>query len=498
MSNITRAVDDVTYAVAHRQELVSQISCSFAENDLSHNIVAPQSVIKFIIDRHIKLYGKSFYDPKSKFNVAGVDTVIRRDLPNTHKCGLWIIDEAHHVVRGNKWGKAVAMFPNALGLGVTATPGRADGMGLGRHADGVFDAMVQNHMRMAQLIIEGYLTPFKILAPPVQLGLNNDDIGSTGDYKRPRMVDEVRKSSILGDVVNHYLTYAPGKIGVTFATDIKSAEDICAGFNSAGVPAAILTGNTGDKKRAKAIDDLTSGRIKQLINVDIVGEGFNLPAIEVVSFARPTASYGLYVQQFGRALRLMDGKTEAIILDHVGNVIRHGLPTQDRHWSLDRRDRKASPKDPDALPLKSCLECLGVYEAIHKECPYCGHVNVPANRNKPEFVDGDLTLLDFSVIDELHKKIAHINKNIDEIALPVSAGRLACLSVQKKHRERQEMQEELRENMALWSGAKKEQGYTLNQRQRLFFHRFGVDVLTAQTLGRGDAEKLNEKVKGEL
>jgi DNA repair protein RadD len=154
-------------AIAHRQELVSQISVALGLHGVRHRIIGSRNTIKFIIGLHLEAYGRSYYDPSSPVAVASVDTFIRRHnelaswLPQVT---LWVQDEAHHVVRGNKWGKAAEMLPNARGLGVTATPGRADGTGLGRQADGVFDELVMGPS-MREIITRGTLPTIGFTRP---------------------------------------------------------------------------------------------------------------------------------------------------------------------------------------------------------------------------------------------------------------------------------------------------------------------------------------------
>jgi len=312
------------------------------------------------------------------------------------------------------------MFPNARGLGVTATPERADGRGLGRWADGLFDEMVEGR-NMRDLINMGYLTDYRIFAPKTEdLYLENVKTGSDGDYTRESLKTAVRQSHVVGDVVKHYLRIAPGKLGITFATDVETATDIANQFNLAGVPAAVVSAKTPDHERISILRDFKARKLLQLVNVDLFGEGFDLPAIEVVSMARPTKSYSLYCQQFGRALRLMiseilagawdtytdaqrrafiaeSTKPYAIIIDHVGNIDPavggHGLPDAPHVWTLDAREKRSGGGKQDK-PTKVCIECTGFWEGYSTTCPYCGHVAVPGRRDGPEFVDGDLLELD--------------------------------------------------------------------------------------------------------
>ena len=498
ISNVVSAINELEQGkliviIAHRQELVSQISVSIAENGIEHNIIAGKSTIKFITQRHMKKFKRSYYRLQSPVIVASVNTIVNRNEINPSRVALWVIDEAHHVIRDNVWGRAVNKFSNARGLGVTATPCRSDGKGLGAgdRNDGVFHVMVRNKMTMGESIKAGNLSRFMIYAPSSDIDLTNVNITKGGDFSKPQLSDAVGKSHIVGDVVDHYMRLAKGKLGVTFVPDTKLGESVTKQFNNAGIPAALITAKTPDKERAGILDKFESRQLLQLVNVDIFGEGFNLPAIEVISFARPTASYGLFVQQFGRALRVLEGKTHAIIIDHVGNVQRHGLPTQIKDWTLDRREKVSKGKhDPDKMMLKVCKKCTGVYEAFHIKCPYCGDDNLPVVRKSPEFVDGDLVLLDISVIDELHKEISRIDS---EPRLPISKGQLVCRGVTRRHNERKEAQDALRLSMAKWS-AHHINNFNLRERQKMFYIKFGVDVLTAQTLGKQQAEKLRGKI----
>lgn len=486
-------------AIAHRQELVVQMSLAMARQGLHHRVIAPNNLIRWIAQVHTMELGRDYCRPNAPVAVAGVDTLIRRpkELQSwSKKVGLWVIDECHHLVRGNKWCTAVGMFPNARGLGVTATPERADGKGLGRHSDGVFDALVVGPS-MRQLINEGYLTDYRIACPPSNIDLSTVTTGAEGDYTRGKLGLATRKSSVMGDVVEHYGKWAHGKRGVTFTPDVETALAMAAGFNAAGIPAKMVCAKTPDRERREAIHQLESGKLLQLVNVDLFGEGFDLPAIEVISMARATQSYGLYVQQFGRALRLLKGKDRAIILDHVGNVARHGGPPDvPRQWTLDRRERRSNTtKDPNIVPIKTCTnpECMAPYEAVYPSCPFCGWVPTPGNRSAPEFVDGDLCELDAETLAAMRGEVAKVDQEAGAVQRMMEhAGHsyMVAKGAANRHTERQEQQGWLRESMSLWMGYQKAAGRGIREAQRRFFHRFGMDVLGAQALGRSDAEIL--------
>ena len=285
-------------AVAHRQELVSQISLALARNGVRHRIIGVSSLTKICVQLHMMEIGASYFDPTAMCAVAGVDTLIRmKDDPWFRQVTLGIQDEAHHMLGNNpsnmnKWGRAATMFPNARWLGVTATPNRADGRGLGRHAEGIMDAMVLAPA-MRDLINMGYLTDYRIFAPPSDIKLEDVPVTASGEFSQEPLRKAVHASHIVGDVVAHYRRLAMGKLGVTFAVDVESATEIAQSFNDAGIPAAIVHAETPTYDRVRLLNMFKKRELLQLVNVDLFGEGFDLPAIEVVSMARPTHSFPL-------------------------------------------------------------------------------------------------------------------------------------------------------------------------------------------------------------
>lgn len=495
-SKVMSDAQGIRLAIAHRQELVSQISLALARNGVRHSIVAPSSVRANIEAIHMAELGRRWVDQHSQCVVAGVDTLLRRAPDWLPRVALWVMDEAHHVLRENKWGKAIALMPNARGLGVTATPTRADGKGLGRHADGVFDEM-EIGPTMRDLIDMGYLTDYRIFAPPTDLDLSAVATGASGEFVAEQLRAAVHKSHVTGDVVSHYQRIAPGKLGVTFCVDIEAATETSAAFRAAGVPAEVVTSKTPDVLRSTILRRFRNREVLQLVNVDLFGEGFDLPAIEVVSMARPTQSYSLFCQQFGRALRLLDGKRRAIIIDHVENYRRHGLPDAGRTWSLERRERSGKGVKSDAIPLTSCqnVECAGVYERFHPCCPYCGHKPEPASRSAPQHVDGDLHELDPAVLAALRGEIARVD---GAPRIPQHLQGPAARAVYNNHLERQQAQAALRQSIALWAGYQRSLGRSDAEGYRRFFHGFGTDVGTAQTLGVREAEALRASIDEHL
>jgi DNA repair protein RadD len=529
-SDILRQHKGASCAIAHRQELVSQISLALAREEVKHRIIGPKEVVKLCVSLHMSEIGKAYYDPAAVCAVAGIDTLIRRgDVLKSwaDSVTLWAQDEAHHLLTSNKWGRGIELFPNARGLGVTATPLRADGKGLGRHADGVFDTMIVGPTAR-ELINMGYLTDYRIFCPQSNLNLSDVPVSQvTGDYNPIKLKTAVRRSKIIGDVVEHYLKIAPGKLGVTFATDVQTATDISNQFNAAGVPSLIVHADTPDHERIAAIKKFRTRQILQLVNVDLFGEGFDLPAIEVVSMARPTKSYSLYVQQFGRGLRpiIADNifsrwndytdaqrrayiatsiKPAAIIIDHVNNVDPmhggHGLPDGKRTWTLSRRDKRAANEETPE-PVRSCPNCTGVYKRYLPACPYCGFKPIPTQRNAPEFVDGDLCELDAATLAAMRDNVAAVDMPKEDYRLSlVSKGvpLVGQLANVKRHTARQEAQKILRESIAWWGGFQRALGRLDSESYKRFYFLFDTDVLTAQILKPNEALKLEEKINLKL
>lgn len=495
---------------AHRQELVGQISCALARMGIVHTFVAAASTIRFITNLHVMEFGRSFYSTTAGVCVASAQTLIRRDVANwASGVDLQIDDECHHVLRDNLWGKCHAKFPNAYGLGVTATPARADGKGLGRHADGVYDHMVLGPT-MRELISMGNLCDYKIFVPPTDLVLSDSMVSkTTGEYQKEKLNVAVEKSSIVGDVVKNYLRICPGKLGITFTTSVEKSGEIAASFTAAGVPAVSLSAQNTDVERADAIRDFSNGKIRQLVNVGLFDEGFDVPGLEVVCDAQPTKSLPKFHQKFGRGLRTKQGKTHAIYIDFAQNIKyttsdgrdigNHWLPDTPQVWSLDRREsRGKSETDPNEVKLTRCTGelCFQPYPAHLPACPWCGHVPAKSARSGPEFVEGDLFELPADMLAQMRGEISRIDMDAAAAAdahhMPNGMARAGFM---KNHRLRAEAQVALRAHISQWSGVMRNcVGFDDRSIYKAFYKQYGVDVLKAQTLGRPEAEALTARI----
>ncbi len=522
MGELARNHSGYGFAAAHRTELVGQISAALAREDIRHNIIAPSKTIKGIVASHMEEFGRSFYDPHAPWATGSVDTIIRRNAQDRflHELTKLFIDEGHHVLRDNKWGRMFGMFPNAVSALFTASPIRADGKGLGQHADGIVSALVEGPP-MRWLIDNGYLTDYQVVrARAEDLDLSEVHITAQGDYNQKEAAAAIKRSRrIVGDVVETYKRYAWGKLGVTFAVDIEHGKQLTDAYNAAGVPAAFLSADDDPDTRRRVIREFRQRKYWQLVNVDLFGEGFDLPAIECVSMARPTLSWALYAQQWGRALRLMisaelqrawdsyaaaqrlaliaaSEKPFAWIFDHVGNWYAHeGSPDMRKEpWSLDGRERRRSASD--AIPMRTCLGalCFQKYERFHTSCPHCGEAAPePGQRATPEQVDGDMELLDMGALAELRKAVAKVDSVMP--ALPYNASPEIAGAVTKRHAERQRAQSALRNAIATWR-ALQDGDDRVNQKR--FYLTFGTDLVSACALSSTDANRLRCAITDKL
>lgn len=500
--------------MVHRGELVAQLSESLADLGITHRVIASQTTVSMCVARHVKKYGRSFVHPQSPVGLASVQTLVKR-LDNLKQwlstLRLVLTDEAHHAVAAQYRTIYEALHPDCRQLGVTATPDRCDRKSLASAQKGVFDVMVEGPTPR-WLIEEGYLAPYKYFAPPPSIHMDDEDISpGTGEYKAEAVRKKSHESRIVGDVVQTYRDKALGKQAIAFVVDVETAQELAKAFNEAGIPAAAVSGKTADSQRIALMDKFAVKKLQVLVNVDLFDEGLDLPGVDAVIMARPTMSLGKFRQQIGRAMRPVyaDGfdmstregrlasiassiKPYAILIDHVENYKQHKFPDTERAWSLILPDGVTRKKNrDDEIPLTSCESCFQPYERIYPRCPHCGHKPVPAARSAPEFVDGDIVEFSPELIATLSGEVSRVD---GAPQVPHGASEIVKRSIEKRWRERQEAQRDLREAIALWAGAGRDAGKSDSEMYREFWFTFGVDVLTAQTLGATEAAQLKERI----
>ncbi len=342
---------------AHRKELLWQASEKLTAAGVEHGIIAPGAAAT---DHPVQ--------------VASVQTLARRPERATGYA-LVIIDEAHHSVAG-AWAGVIAANPDADILGLTATPERLDGRGLGRAAGGCFDALVLGPT-IAELQARRFLVRARVFAPPGQPDLTGVR-KVAGDWERGGLEKVMGGAQLVGDAVEHYRRLAPGRAAIAFCASVAHARQVAEAFRAAGFRAVAADGSMGDAERDAAIAGLADGTVEVLCCCDLISEGLDVPGVEVVILLRPTQSLCLHVQQVGRGLRPAAGKDALLVLDHAGNVFRHGMPDRAHEWSLGGKAKK----DRAAPRVAQCPNCFACH-APAPRCPGCGHDYAEAAMRRP-------------------------------------------------------------------------------------------------------------------
>ncbi|EUJ46691.1 DEAD/DEAH box helicase [Paenilisteria rocourtiae] len=319
--------------LVHRKELIDQIRNTLQSNDVDMDFVT----------------------------LGMVQTIVRR-LDKMVVPSLIIIDESHHVL-ANSYKKIIAHFSTALVVGFTATPVRLNGGGLGDINDTLIEKVTAKW-----LIENNFLSPYKYYAPEI-VQTDTLNIKRTGEFDMSGLDDQFNARMVWGDVIRHYQKLAPGEQAILYASSIYQSEKMAASFNAVGISSAHIDGKTPKTLRDDIIKRFREGEIKVLCNLDLIGEGFDVPDCSTVIMLRPTQSLSLYIQQSMRGMRYRPGKT-SIIIDHVGNVTRFGLPDMERTWSLT--PRKGSNATKAEAPVKICKECFMTVSQTVKRCEHCG------------------------------------------------------------------------------------------------------------------------------
>ena len=319
--------------------------------------------------------------------VAMVQTMARqKTLARTIPPALIIVDEAHHSLAAG-YLRIFDYFSQATVVGFTATPQRMGDGGLGK----VFQQLVES-VSTKWLIENHYLTPYHLYSVPLTevTGIHTRH----GDYDQGEIAKLMDKGAIFGGTVASWLQQAKDKKTIVYCASIKTSQATAAAFRRQGISAAHLDGSTPKAERERIVQQFRDGKILVLCNVDLFGEGFDVPDCEVVQLLRPTKSLTLFIQQSMRPMRInpQDPQKEAIILDHVGNYTRHGFPDDDHDWNLEAKKKKKQAK----TTTKQCPVCYHVFipskdnDSGPLRCPYCGEVleEEKAPRSEQEQING--------------------------------------------------------------------------------------------------------------
>lgn len=339
----------------HRKELIEQTAKTFLALDIPFGIINANAPMT----------------PDLPVQIASVQTLAHR-IDKIPAPDFLICDECHHIL-ANTYKKVLDAFPNAYLLGVTATPLRMGGVTL----SDVFQSMVQS-LSVNQLIALGNLTKFKYIVPDTDIDLSNVKI-VCGDFDNDDLEKVMSNTVIIGNIVDHYIHFAHNKSAICYCVNVNHSMTVAKAFNEAGIPTAHCDGNTPAGERAQIVNAFRNGKINVLCNAELFGEGFDVPHCQAVILARPTQSLTLYIQQAMRPLRPdpNDPNKVAVIIDHVQNYARHGMPNDDREWSLDinKEKKKQCPNCGKlVVPEEKYVTEAGNKKVKRKFCPECGHM----------------------------------------------------------------------------------------------------------------------------
>lgn len=398
--------------LVHRKELLTQASMSLAKIGLRHSLIAQDKHIREAIGLHVEELSAPFVDLAAPVAVASVDTLIRR-LGTVTAPQLIICDEAHHLTKANKWGRVVANFPDSRLLGVTATPVRTDGKGLGVNADGFFDDLICGPS-MRELIGMGFLLQTIVYAPPLlfdMVGVHTQG----GEWVTSEVEQKVNKQKVTGNAVEHYRRICPNVPAIAFCVSVKHSQDVAAEFRAGGFDFRPIDGNMHDTERRNLIRALARGQIDGLTSCSLIDEGTDIPVVGCGIDLAPTKSEARFLQRVGRPMRISPGQTKAYWLDHVGNVLVHGMPDAEREWTLDGR-KKRKKGDGQAESRVAVVQCPKCYAAHSPApvCPQCGHVYENDGR-QVEQEEGELQEVTGEVAEVLRRKRKADLRNIKSL-----------------------------------------------------------------------------------
>jgi superfamily II DNA or RNA helicase len=362
--------------LAHRLEIITQTSSKLCGCGIGHGII------------------KAGFEPRplERVQVASVQTLwvraMRSEAMPLPPAYLLVVDEAHHAT-AMTWRKLIAAYPDAVLLGLTATPCRGDGRGLG----GIFTTLIECP-QVSDLISQGYLVRSRVYAPidPDLRGVRTQ----AGDYVEDELARRMDNPKLVGDIVTHWHKFGERRRTVAFACNVAHSLHLCNEFVRSGVRAEHLDGETPKDERDAILARLASGETELVVNCMVLTEGWDMPEVGCAILARPTKKMGLFRQMIGRVLRPAGGKADAVILDHSDAVFAHGLPEDPVEWTLDPERRATSPAhtarlEHRAANLLECSQCAAVRLA-GQPCPHCGFL--PHRPPRDVFVaDGELGLV---------------------------------------------------------------------------------------------------------
>jgi DNA repair protein RadD len=354
--------------------------------------ILKQTSLKVPLDHGLIQSGLNV-DPQFSIQIASVQTLwarcMRSDKMPLPSAQLLVVDEAHHIVAAT-WRSILENYPNAKLVGLTATPCRSDGRGLGNY----FDRIIEGP-QIADLIAQGHLVRTIYYAPtdPDLRGVETRQ----GDYVIKQLADRMNRDDLVGDIVSNWHRFAQRRRTLVFCVDVAHSAHVVNEFITSGVRAEHVDGSTPIADRENILARLASGETEVVSNCQVLTEGFDLPAIGCIVLARPTKQLGLFLQMAGRGLRPAAGKKNLILIDHSGAVYRHGLLEDQIRWTLSvtRRAKNPTHEARSVQTTSRLIECsqCGVLRTAGEACGHCGFLPTP-RPNAIVFREGELGRVD--------------------------------------------------------------------------------------------------------
>jgi len=348
-----------------RVELLDQAAERLEADGVEHGIMAP--------GRH--------EDPEQAVHVVSKDTLIRRYDKIQAPPDFMIVDECHLAL--DRYMEIAARFPEAKLLGVTATPERLDGRGLAE----LYRVLVLGPT-VGELVEQGRLSGLRYFCPPVP-GLKKLHVRGT-EFVPAELEAYFQKRKVYGRAIEHYEKHAPGKAALVYCRSVKAAQETAERFNSAGWRFASVDGKMPAGKRRELIAGIRTGALHGLTSCELITYGLDVPRVECVIMLRPTLSRALFFQMIGRGLRPFPGKTECVILDHVGNLQEHGHPLDAVAWDFHGRDKRKRRKEPDRGVIARLCPALDYLYCPRPTCTGCEHARGGRGRGDLEQVEAQL------------------------------------------------------------------------------------------------------------
>lgn len=322
-------------------------------------------------------------DPSLPVQVASFDTVHARGMRSERMimpdAEVIIVDEAHLSISKTRQD-ILNHYSGAIIIGLTATPARGDGRGLGE----IYDDLIIS-WPIGKLIEEGYLVNARYFAPSTP---DLRKIKQTkADYNTKELGERMDKPKLVGEIVENWKRIAPDRQTVVFCVTKDHARHVYNEFLGQGIKAGYLDSDTKLDERAQVLEDIQAGKIQVLVNIFVATFGWDCPPISCVVIARPTKNITLYLQTVGRGLRTHEGKEDCIIIDHAGAVEQHGFVDEDIPWSLDsdmdiREAKKQKQKEKGEPKEITCSKCQCVFKGM-RQCPRCGYEVIPKGKPLP-------------------------------------------------------------------------------------------------------------------